>query len=108
MDAAIKTAEEGFKVSPRMAGITVVLKRDVRARDYFYLEDGETTIPEGFLRDNQPYAETLRAIQQNPRALLEGPIAEEIIRVILFAGRNRPAAAPSPCSLSSARLKIST
>ena len=87
MDAAIKTAEEGFKVSPRMAGITArmgrfVLKRDDRARDYFYLDDGETTIPEGFLRDNQPYAETLRAIQQNPRALLEGPIAEEIIRVI--------------------------
>jgi len=52
-----------------MAGITArmgrfVLKRDDRARDYFYLEDGETTIPEGFLRDNQPYAETLRAIQR--------------------------------------------
>jgi len=86
MEPAIKVAEEGFAVSPRMAGITArmgrfVLKNDKRARDYFYLEDGETTIPEGFIRDNQPYAETLRALQKNSRALLEGPIAEEIIRV---------------------------
>ena len=87
IEPAIKVAEEGFAVSPRMASITArmgrfVLKRDARARDYFYLEDGETTIPEGFIRDNQPYADTLRAIQKNPRALLEGPIAEEIIRVV--------------------------
>lgn len=86
MEPAIKVAEDGFKVSPRMAGITArmgrfVLKNDKRAREYFYLEDGTTTIPEGFQRDNQPYAATLRAIQKNPRALLEGPIAEEIIRV---------------------------
>ncbi|MDB2438340.1 gamma-glutamyltransferase family protein [Hellea sp.] len=87
MDAAIKTAEEGFAVSPRMAGITArmgrfVLKNNKNAREYFYLEDGVTTIPEGFIRDNQPYAETLRALQKNPRALLEGPIAEEIIRIV--------------------------
>ena len=86
MEAAIETAEEGFAVSPRMAGITArmgrfVLKNNKEAREYFYLEDGETTIPEGFIRDNQPYAATLRALQKNPRALLEGPIAEEIIRV---------------------------
>lgn len=87
MEPAIKTAEAGFAVSPRMAGITArmgrfVLKNNKEAREYFYLEDGETTIPEGFLRDNQPYAATLRALQDNPRALLEGPIAEEIIRVV--------------------------
>ena len=87
MEPAIKTAEEGFAVSPRMAGITArmgrfVLKNNKDAREYFYLEDGTTTIPEGFIRDNQPYANTLRAIQKNPRALLEGPIAEEIIRVV--------------------------
>jgi len=67
-----------------MAGITArmgrfVLKRDENARNYFYLDDGETTIPEGFVRDNKPYAQTLRAIAANPRALLEGPIAEAII-----------------------------
>ena len=83
-ETAINLAEEGFAVSPRMASITArmgrfVLKRDETARNYFYLEDGETTIPEGFIRDNKPYAETLRAISQNPRALLEGTIAEAIV-----------------------------
>ena len=58
------------------------MKDNKEAREYFYLEDGKTTIPEGFIRDNQPYANTLRAIQKNPRALLEGPIAEDIIRVV--------------------------
>ena len=87
MEPAIETAEEGFAVSARMAGITermgrFVLKNNKEAREYFYLADGTTTIPEGFIRNNQPYAETLRALQDNPRALLEGPIAEEIIRVI--------------------------
>jgi gamma-glutamyltranspeptidase/glutathione hydrolase len=55
-----------------------VLGRDADARAYFFLEDG-STLPEGFLRDNKPYAATLRALQDNPRALLEGPIAEAII-----------------------------
>ena len=87
MDSAIETAEKGFEVSPRMAGITArmgrfVLKNQKEAREYFYLNNTDKTIPEGFIRKNQPYANTLRAIQKNPRALLEGPIAEEIIRVI--------------------------
>jgi len=87
MDAAIKTAEDGFAVSPRMASITArmgrfVLKDQKAAREYFYLEDGVTTIPEGFIRDNQAYANTLRALQDNPRALLEGPIAQEIIDAV--------------------------
>ncbi len=87
MDGAIKTAEDGFAVSPRMASITArmgrfVLKDQKAAREYFYLEDGTTTIPEGFIRDNQPYANTLRALQDNPRALLEGPIAQQIIDAV--------------------------
>ena len=82
--SAIFLAENGFKVSPRMASITArmgrfVLNRDTDAKDYFFLEDGKTTLPEGFLRDNKPYAETLKAIAANPRALLEGPIAEAIV-----------------------------
>ena len=84
LGSAIELAEQGFKVSPRMASITArmgrfILKNDSDAKDYFYLEDGKTTIPEGFIRDNQPYAQTLKAIAANPRALLEGPIAEAII-----------------------------
>jgi len=83
LEPAIKLAEDGFAVSPRMASLVkrmggFVLGRDANAKAYFFQEDG-TTIPEGFIRDNKPYAETLRAIQDNPRALLEGPIAEAII-----------------------------
>ena len=82
--SAISLAEDGFKVSPRMASITArmgrfVLNRDPNAKAYFFLEDGKTAIPEGFIRDNKPYAETLRAIAANPRALLEGPIAQAIV-----------------------------
>ena len=83
MEPAIKLAEKGFEVSPRLAGLVermgaYVLKNDAEARDYFFLEDG-SPISEGTLRDNKPYAETLRALQGNPRALLEGPIAEAIL-----------------------------
>lgn len=84
LEPALKLAEDGFAVSPRMASLVkrmggFVLGRDDNARAYFYQEDG-TTIPEGFIRDNKPYAETLKALQDNPRALLEGPIAEAIIQ----------------------------
>ena len=85
-EPAIKTAENGFKVSPRMANITFrmggfALNKDKNAKDYFFLDDSAKTIPIGFLRDNPQYANTLRALQKNPRALLEGPIAQEILRV---------------------------
>lgn len=82
-DSAITLAEDGFSVSPRLAGLITrfggyILKDNPNTRDYFFTEDG-TPIPEGFLRDNKPYAETLRALAENPRALLEGPIAEDIV-----------------------------
>ncbi len=86
LDSSIALAEEGFTVSPRMAGLVermgaYILKDDPAARDYFFTEDG-TPIPEGFLRDNKPYAETLRAIAKNPRALLEGDIAKDIVAAV--------------------------
>jgi len=74
LEPAIKLAEDGFAVSPRMASLVermggFVLGNDPNARAYFFQKDG-TTIPEGFIRDNQPYAETLRAIQNNPPGTL--------------------------------------
>ena len=86
LESSIELAEEGFRVSPRMAGMVsrmsrFILKNDPESRAYFFTEDGEP-IPEGFLRDNQPYADTLRAIAANPRALLEGEIAEDIVAKI--------------------------
>lgn len=85
-EGSIALAEKGFRVSPRMAGMVnrmsrFILKDDPESRAYFFTEDGEP-IPEGFLRDNKPYAETLRAIAKNPRALLEGPIAADIVAKI--------------------------
>ena len=86
LDGTIELAEKGFTVSPRLAGLVkrmapYILKNDPNSLDYFFLEDG-SPIPEGFLRDNQPYADTLRAIAKNPRALLEGEIAEDIIAAV--------------------------
>lgn len=84
-EPAITLAEEGFAVSPRMADLVArmgrfVLPRDPEARDYFFVEsDPSQPLPVGFLRDNPAYADTLRALQEDPRALLSGPIAEAII-----------------------------
>lgn len=85
MDGALSLAEDGFVVSPRMADLVArmgqyVLPRDDNAREYFFIDGNpETPIPAGFLRDNPAYAETLRALQADPRALLKGPIAQAII-----------------------------
>lgn len=85
LQGAIALADDGFVVSPRMANLVArmgqyVLPRDDEARAYFFIDgDPEQPIPEGFLRDNPAYADTLRLIADNPRALLEGPIAEAII-----------------------------
>jgi len=87
MAPAIKTAEDGFNISPRLGGMLqrmsrAVLNRQKASREYFFQEDGKTPHPEGYLLKNPAYAQTLRAIAKNPRALLEGPIAEEIIAAV--------------------------
>lgn len=86
-DEAIALAENGFEVSPRMASMVArmskfVLGRQEAARKYFFQADGKTPIGEGYLRDNPEYAESLRLIAENPRALLEGPLAEKIIAAV--------------------------
>ena len=85
LDPAVQLATDGFAVSPRMAGLVkrmgaFVLPRDDNARDYFFVDgDPERPLPEGYVRDNPAYADTLRALQADPRALLSGPIAQAII-----------------------------
>lgn len=86
-DDAISLAENGFAVSPRMADIVArmskyVLGRQEAARDYFFEDDGTTPIGVGFLRDNPDYAQSLKLIADNPRALLEGELAEKIITAV--------------------------
>jgi len=82
-EPGIRLAENGFEVSPRLAGLIARAQKfgfgaDPDAKAYFFDEAGEPH-KIGFLRDNQPYAETLKALADDPRALLKGPIAEAII-----------------------------
>ena len=84
--AGIKLAEDGFEVSPRMAGLVEMaggfaLKVQPAAREYFFHEDGSPLVA-GDIRDNKLYAETLRALAKNPRAMNEGPVAEAIVAAV--------------------------
>lgn len=91
-EPAIRLAENGFEVSPRMARILAGyanrgrLRQDANARAYLFDRRGRPLAP-GYLLHNPAYAETLRAVaDQGPRALSEGPIAEAIVE----AARREP------------------
>lgn len=84
-EPAIRLAENGFAVSPRMARILAGaaragrLQQDPAARAYFFDEAG-TPRPAGYVLRNPAYAETLRRIAADgPLALVRGPIADEIV-----------------------------
>jgi len=69
-----------------MAGLVArfgqyALKNNKQSRDFYFHEDG-SPIEAGFVRDNQPYAQTLRAIAKDYRALYEGPIADAIVATV--------------------------
>lgn len=83
---AIKLAEEGWEVSPRMAGLLAneQLRALIRLDDnpvtaaYFY-PDGEP-LPAGYKRTNPDYAMTLKAIaDEGPSAFYKGPLAQAIV-----------------------------
>lgn len=86
-DPAIKLADEGFIVSPRMSqGIAGVAARsgftDPAARAYVLTPEG-APLPIGYLRKNPEYAATLRALAKDgPAALQRGPIAEAILKAV--------------------------
>ncbi len=82
----IQLAENGFEVSPRLAMLVKMAEKyaltvQPEARAYFFHEDG-SPIEEGFVRDNKPYAESLRAIAADYRAMYEGPLAEKIVAAV--------------------------
>ena len=85
-DFAHTLASEGFNVPGRMASTAArmgrfVLKRSEGAKNYFFLEDG-STVKEGQLIKNPDYADVLDALKTNPRAMIEGPIAQAIIEEV--------------------------
>jgi gamma-glutamyltranspeptidase/glutathione hydrolase len=81
-EPAIRLAEEGFAVSPRLHALLAqetALKTDPVAAAYFYRPDG-TPHPVGHRLRNPELAAVLRRIAaEGPSALHEGPVARAIV-----------------------------
>jgi len=84
-EPAIRLAENGFEVSPRLARLIAGagergrLRADFAARAYFFDAAGAPR-PVGHVLRNPEYATTLRLIAEHgPRALSEGPVADAIV-----------------------------
>jgi gamma-glutamyltranspeptidase/glutathione hydrolase len=89
---AIRLAEEGFAVSPRLARAIAAeggrLRRDPAARAYFALPDG-SALPAGHLLRNPDYAHTLRLVAaQGPDGFYQGEVAEKIVAAVRGASWN--------------------
>ena len=90
-DDAIRLAEDGFVVSPRLAALVSRdaerLSRFKTTADYFL--PVRTPLSAGEWLVNQPYAETLRALaEKGAPAFYSGPIAEAIIETVQNAPGN--------------------
>jgi len=90
-EPAIRLAEEGFPISPRLHDLVAAdraLARFEPARSYFYLPDGSAK-PAGAVLRNPVFAETLRAIAaQGPAAFYQGRIAADIVAAVTRAPVN--------------------
>jgi gamma-glutamyltranspeptidase/glutathione hydrolase len=84
-EPAIRLAEEGFAVSPRLSGLLgqeTALKGDPTARAHFYQEDGSPR-PVGYVLKSPAFARTLRALAaEGAGAFYKGPIAEDIVATV--------------------------
>ena len=80
-EPAIRLAEDGFKVSPRLATLLkneVHLKKDPAAAAYFYPNGQPLEV--GTVLKNPAYAEVLRKMAGNgSKGLLEGSVAQAIV-----------------------------
>lgn len=84
-EPAITLAEQGFAVSPRLSTLLAAetqLKNDPQAAAYFYAPDGKPW-PVGHVLKNPELAQVLKRVAaQGSRALLEGEMAEAIVRKV--------------------------
>ena len=84
-EPAIRKADEGFAISPRLYGLLAgekYLKLSEPAKSYFYQEDGSPK-PVGTVLKNPDYAATLRSIAKDgAKALYQGPIADDIVKAV--------------------------
>jgi len=81
-EPAIKIADDGFKVSPRLATLIKAdahIKKDPNAAAYFFQPNGEP-LAVGATLKNPAYAEVLRKIsREGSKGLLEGSVAQAIV-----------------------------
>lgn len=88
---AIRLAEEGFEVSPRLHSLIKadpLLPKMSLAKAYFYTSDGQP-LPIGYRLKNPAYAQVLRAIARDgAKAFYEGAIAQDIVTALAQAERN--------------------
>ena len=84
-EPAIRIAEQGFAVSPRLAELIArdpLLRRDPGARALYYHADGTPRIAGEILR-NPELGATLRSIATaGPSAFYSGPIARDIVAAV--------------------------
>jgi len=82
---ALKLAEEGFAISPRLNGLLAgetALPSNALAAAYFYAPDGKPK-PVGTILKNPAFAATLRAIAaEGSKAFYEGAIAQDIVATV--------------------------
>jgi gamma-glutamyltranspeptidase/glutathione hydrolase len=85
---AIRLAERGFKVSPRLHGLlrdAFFLRRRAATRAYFFTAAGQP-LPVGYVRTNPAFAATLRLIAtQGPNAFYRGDVARDIASAVQAA-----------------------
>ncbi len=88
---AIRLAEEGFAVSPRLHELIATdkyLKRYPTTADYFHDADGNP-LPVGHLLKNPAYAATLRLVaERGADAFYEGGVAQDIVNAVRGAADN--------------------
>ena len=81
-DPAIKLAQEGFPISPRLHALVAAdrfLPLDTNARRYFYLPDGKPK-PAGTLLKNPAFAAVLKRVAAGgAEAFYRGEIARELV-----------------------------
>ena len=93
---ASKLANEGFAISPRLAGMIERFGKYIPstedqgptdAYNYFFDDNGQPKVA-GDVLINKPYAKTLEAISLDPAAFYRGSIAKEIVAQTSAQPRN--------------------
>ena len=90
-EPAIRLADKGFKVSPRLHYLIdrdPILKKFASTRHYFYDKDGAPR-PVGYVLKNPEYAATLKLLaEKGAAAFYHGPLAEKIVNAVQTAKHN--------------------